>query len=216
MRTAGIRVFLAILTALVAWAALAMQLGLIIGKMTADGATWVQAVWRFLGFFTILTNIAVAVVASAMAIRPSGRLAGARVRMAAAAAIIFVGIVYSVALRSIWRPEGWQAVVDHALHDATPLLFCAVWLRFEHGSLRWRDAVYAMAAPLLYCVYALLRGAVDGWHAYWFLDPKALSVAELTANIALLAGAFIVIAFVLIALDRWLARKDSTIADTRR
>ena len=202
-----LRVGLAILTALVAWAALVLQLGLIVERMTAEGATAAQAVWRFLGFFTILTNAAVAVVASAMAVRPDGGLAGPRVRLATAAAILFVGIVYSVALRAIWQPTGWQAVADHALHDATPPLFLLTWLFAGHGALRWSDAFRAVFGPLAYCLYALARGALDGWYAYWFLNPAALGTARLAANMALLLAAFLIIALGLIALDRWLARR---------
>ena len=202
-----LRTALATLAALVAWAALALQLGLIVEKMTAEGATTVQAVWRFLGFFTILTNAAVAVVASAMALRPDGGLAGPRTRLATAAAILFVGIVYSVALRAIWRPTGWQAVADHALHDATPPLFLLAWLFAGHGALRWSDALRATIAPLAYCLYALARGAVDGWYAYWFLNPATLGAARLAANTLLLLAAFLPLALGLVALDRRLARR---------
>ena len=53
---------LAGLTALVAWGGLALQLWLVVQSLgLADG------LWRFFAFFTILTNIFVAVVASAMA-----------------------------------------------------------------------------------------------------------------------------------------------------
>jgi hypothetical protein len=204
--TKAARLGLASLTAIVAWAALALQLGLIVGSMTAAGATVSEAIWRYFGFFTILSNIAVAIVASALALRPRTRLAGPIMRMAVAAAIIIVGIVYSVALRAIWEPTGWQAVADHALHDVTPPLFFFLWLASGHGSLRWRDALWAIVGPVTYCLYALARGAADGWYAYWFLDPNSLAVDGMITNIALLIAAFIAVALLLIAIDRLLSR----------
>ena len=56
-----LRTAFAALASLIAWAALALQLALIVDRMTAEGATTVQAAWRFLGFFTVLANVAVAV-----------------------------------------------------------------------------------------------------------------------------------------------------------
>jgi len=195
------------LTALAGWLALALQLWLIVETMASEGLA--AAVWRYFGFFTILTNLFVAMVATAMALGPGGRLAGPRVRLSAATSIVFVGIVYSVALRSTHTFTGWGAVANHALHDATPLLFLAAWLLAGHGALRWRDALWALVPPLAYCLYAFARGAADGWYAYWFLDPRALALPKLAASIAVLTAAVFVIALILTAIDRWLGRRLS-------
>lgn len=197
---------LAFITAIAAWAALGLQLVLLIGQMTGSGASVIEAVWRFFGFFTIIMNLMVAVVASAMGLRPASTLAGPKPRLVTASAIVFGGLVYSVALRSVWQPTGWQAVADHALHDATPVLFFLTWLFWDHGGLRWRDALWAAVPPLAYCAYAFARGAADGWYAYWFLNPEALNLNQLSASIVLLTAAFLIIAVTLIAIDRLLAR----------
>ena len=190
-----------VITAATAWAALLLQLYLIIGKMTSEGATVLGAIWRFLGFFTILSNIAVALVATAMIFTKPSAVA----RLATVSAIAFVGIVYSVALRATWQPTGWQAVADHMLHDATPVLFAVAWLSSEHGTLHWRDAAWAIVAPVAYCIYALIRGAGDGWYAYWFLDPTRLDATRMVASIAALSASFIILALVFIAIDKKLA-----------
>lgn len=195
-------------TAVVAWAALALQLALITSRLTSEGASVAFAVWRFLGFFTILTNLAVAVVASAMAWWPTSTLAGPRSRLMTATAIVLVGIIYSVALRSVWDPQGWQAVADHALHDATPPLFALCWIMSDHRSLRWRDALWAMGPPILYCFYAFARGSIDGWYAYWFLNPTALPFGQLSLNIAAMSVGFFVVALLLVQFDRLLSRKS--------
>ena len=199
----------AILTAIIAWSALVLQMILIIQKMTGDGASVAQAIWRFLGFFTILANCAVAVVATAMAARPLSILAKPNVRLATATTIFIVGLVYSVALRSIWQPTGWQAVADHALHDATPVLFLLTWLFAAHGQLQWRSAVWAVVPGFVYFVYALIRGAADGWYAYWFLDPASLPPAQMATNVAILLLIFFGVALALVGLDKWLAGRIS-------
>src|SRR3954470_14654542 len=93
--------------ALVGWAGLTLQLGLLIGSL---GPT--LGLWRFVGFFTILTNLGAAVVASAIAVGASHGVGGQRARLVAATAIIMVGIVYSLALRGLWNPVGPQKGAD--------------------------------------------------------------------------------------------------------
>jgi hypothetical protein len=187
-------------TAVVAWAAAALQLWLIVDKIGLG-----PGLWRFLGFFTLLTNIGVATVATGVALGWP-RIGGPRARLLAATSIVMVGLTYSIALRSIWNPTGLQKLTDFALHDLTPLMFMAVWILAPNGSLGRRDFAWALVPPALYAAYAMVRGAMDGWYAYWFLDPGQQAPLELVASIAILIGGFAVIAALLLLLDRWLGR----------
>lgn len=197
----GARRAAATAAAAVGWAALALQLALLVDRLgPALGA------WRFLGYFTILTNIGVAAVASAVALGRGDTLGGSRARLMAATSIILVGIVYSVALRALWNPTGLQKLADFALHDAAPLLFFGLWVLSPHGALRWRDIGWALVPPALYAVYALGRGALDGWYAYWFLNPADQSAGELAASAGVVLCGFALVATVLVALDQWLGR----------
>lgn len=212
---------LSAVTALVAWGALALQLGIVVEKMAAAGDGFGPALWRFLGYFTVLTNLFVAVVASAYALRPDSPMAAPRVRLAAVVSIVLVGIIYALLLRHVWKPEGWQLVADRLLHQATPLLFLATWAlaaRAEPetgglgvsglgiGRLGLWDAAWAMAPPVLYLAYALARGQADGWYAYWFLDPAKLGDGRMALNTILLAAVFLATALIFLGLDRLLAR----------
>lgn len=189
---------LAGVTAAVGWAGLALQMALI-----ADTFGPALGAWRFIGYFTILTNILAAVVATAVALGSTGRIGGARARLVAATSIALVGLVYSIALRSLWDPQGYQKLADFLLHDAVPLLFLLMWALSPHGSLDRKDFAWALAPPMLYAAYALARGAIDGWYAYWFLDPGTQSGGELGLSIAVMVAAVGVVAGVLIAIDRW-------------
>ena len=191
---------LAAAAALVGWAGLAVQLFLMARGMAAGAA-----LWRFFGFYTILTNIGAATVATAVALRDKNGLAGARARLMAATSIIMVGIVYSVALRALWSPTGPQKIADVLLHDVTPLLWALFWLVGPHVRRAWREVTWALLPPFTYCVYALARGAADGWYAYWFLDPARQSLGELVASILILLLAFCVLAVLLVAVDQSLA-----------
>ena len=187
-------------TAAVAWAALALQLWLIVDKIGLG-----PGLWRFLGFFTILANMGAAIVATGVALN-CPRIGGPRARLMAAVSIVMVGLTYSIALRSIWNPTGLQKLTDFALHDLTPLLFMIVWILAPNGSLGRRDLGWALVPPALYAAYAMVRGAMDGWYAYWFLDPSQQAPLELAGSVALMIAGFALIAALLLWLDRWLGR----------
>jgi hypothetical protein len=199
MRLARMAAFAA---ALVSWCALLLQFWILARRLGIPLASW-----RFVGFFTILSNIGIAMVATSLALGNDNRLASPRARLMGLTAIVTVGMVYSLLLRSLWSPAGLQKIADVALHDATPLLFAMLWALLPHGELRWSDLKWALAPPALYLVYALARGSIDGWYAYWFLNPSTQAPAELAASIAGVLALFAVIAAGAIALDQWLGRR---------
>jgi hypothetical protein len=203
---------LAALAAIVGWAGLALQFWLIVRAMgLADGA------WRFLAFFTLLANLGTAVVATAIAMGSSGALARPKARYLAATSIALVGLVYSLWLRTTWNPQGLQKLADHALHDAVPVLFLGAWVASLHEQLKWRDIGWALVPPALYAVYALMRGSVDGFYPYWFLNPAAQAPGEMAVSIALLLAVVALIAAVLNTIDHWIDDvKDEPSAGNRR
>jgi hypothetical protein len=190
---------LAGLAAITGWAGLGLQLWLIVQAMgMADG------LWRFLAFFTLLANLGTAIVATAMAAGSRGLLAGPRARLLAATSIALVGLVYSLWLRTTWNPQGLQRLADHALHDAVPLLFVGAWLASLHEQLKWRDILWAMVPAIVYAIYALVRGAADGFYAYWFLNPAAQGTGAMLSSMAVLLVAVGAIAGVLVTIDHWI------------
>ncbi len=203
MHSAGMTAgrMVAALTALVGWAGLALQLILILGQLGLALGTW-----RFLGYFTIISNIAVAVVATLIAVGGHTGLAGPRARLAGLTAIVAVGLVYSLLLRSMWNPRGLQKLADAALHDWTPMLYLLMWALLPHGRLDRRDVKWALLLPALYLAYALGRGAMDGWYAYWFLNPASQTLAALSLSILGMLALFATIAAVAVAVDKRMAK----------
>lgn len=186
--------------ALAGWSALALQATLTIGLVRRGGGSVLDGLVVLAGYFTILTNLIVAATLTAVA---AGRAVGASLVGAATLFIAIVGIVYSLVLRALWSPEGWQKLADAGLHDVVPLLVVAFWLVFvPKGGLAWRDPIAWLAFPLAYFVYALLRGATTGWWAYPFLNADALGYAAVLRNAVILTATFLGLGLVLVALDR--------------
>ncbi len=193
--------------ALLGLAALALQLYLLVGVFHHQGDGVLAAAWRFLGFFTVLTNgFAVAVLAHGF-LRPTdnGGLGGPRVEVAAASAMALVGVVYSLVLRQLWDPRGAQKLADMALHDVMPIVMAAYWLLRPHGRLRWGDALFCAAWPLAYAAYALARGHWQGWYPYPFIDVARIGALQTAINVAGLGVAFVLAALLFVAVDRLLS-----------
>ncbi len=195
------------LIALAAWAGLGIQLWLLLES--PDFASPLAAVWRFLAFFTILTNLMVAIVCTVAALVPdsaSGRLlAGANTRAGVVVYIVMVGIVYHLLLANLWEPKDWQYVADQLLHTATPVMMALAWLAFDDKrGLTLKALPQIIVYPLGYTIYVLIRGAADGFYPYPFLDVSAHGYARVTLNIAALAAAFLLGAGVMMLIGRGL------------
>lgn len=186
------------------WFALALQLVLIIAATRAAGGSAAGAVLNYLSFFTILTNILVAVVMTATAL---GRPPSASLHGAATLSIAVVGLIYSLVLRSIWDPQGWQKVADALLHDVVPVLAILFWLAFaRRGGLKASHIPVWLVYPLVFFACAMARGAVDGWYPYPFLDAGRIGYRVVLQNAVVVTAVFAALAAVLVGLDRGLAR----------
>jgi hypothetical protein len=192
--------WVAAILALVAWGGLMLQY-----VIFADRVGLALASWRFVGFFTILANLGIAVVATAVALSREGWLTGQRARLMGLTAIITVGFVYSLLLRSLWNPTGLSKLADAVLHDMTPILFAVMWALMPHGELKWSDLKWALAPPALYLAYSMTRGAFDGWYPYYFLNPAVQTPGELALGIVGTLAVFAIVAASAIAIDMRMA-----------
>jgi hypothetical protein len=188
--------------------AVSLHLALTLESAHARGGPALVALWHFLGFFTNLSNIFAALVLAHAALRPKLRtgLAAPRVEAAATVSVVMAGFLNSVLLARHFHQEGLFKLTDFALHEAAPFTVALFWLLRPHGELRARDALLALSWPLLYCVYALMRGAADGWYPYYFLDPALLGATGLAANILALGSAFFGATLILLAVDHILGK----------
>lgn len=169
---------LAGLLALVAGGSIALQAGL----NMRDGEPLADVIWHLLKFFTIITNALVAITFAQIA---AGRAQDQRWLLALSAAIAGVGIVYHAMLAHLFNQVGWEIVADQGVHTIVPLVTVLWFLAFAPlAQLRWRDTAWVILWPTIYCVYALLRGSMEGEYPYHFVDAGALSAGQLVTNIA--------------------------------
>ena len=190
----------AALVALVAWVALAVQLDASFGFTGALG----EALWAMLRYFTVLTNLLVAVVMSLIAL---GVRVPPFVTGGTTLAIVLVGVVFFLLLRGLLELSGSAALADLLMHKVTPVLVPLWWLAFaEKGGLRRRDPLLWALYPLAYFLYALVRASAEGRYAYPFIDVASLGGPAVALNALVIASGFVVAGLALVALDARMAR----------
>ena len=193
-----------IIIALLAWFAVIMQLYLIIiNRKSSLPVTLLQ----FLSFFTILTNLLVAISSSYILLKPntiSGRFFSRPSALTAITLyIVVVGLVYNLILRHIWAPQGMQKLVDELLHTVIPALFLIFWiLCVPKQNLQWTNVFSWLLYPFIYSLFILIRGAVTGLYPYPFLDVPQLGYSTVLINCGYLVLVFLAGALMFIGAGR--------------
>ena len=198
--------------AVLGWAGLSIQLYLIFYSRWTLAASLLGGLVSFFSYFTVLSNTLVATV---LTCELTSRESAARrwflqpwVSSGIAVSIAVVGLAYSLLLRHLWHPEGWQLLADELLHDIMPLLFLVYWwCCVPKGTLRLGHIALWVMYPLVYFAYALLRGHLLAAYPYPFIDVSTLGYPQVFLNAAGILAGFVVIALLVVGLDRW--RKPS-------
>ncbi|MES2222156.1 MAG: Pr6Pr family membrane protein, partial [Acidobacteriota bacterium] len=198
-----------VLIAAIAWFALLLQLFLMVRQ--AVPGSFLHAVINYFSFFTILTNLLVALCTTLpWLVRYSGTgqfFLQPSIESAIAVYIAVVGITYSLLLRHMWNPQGMQKLADVLLHDVVPVLYVVFWVFLvPKFSLRWSDAVRWLSYPLLYTAYTLARGFVVHWYPYHFIDVDTIGLPSALLHTAGLLLTFFGLGLLFIAIGRWTAR----------
>lgn len=125
-----------------------------------------------------------------------------------AVSIALVGIAYNILLRHLWHPQGWQWVADELLHDIMPLAFVLYWwLYVPKGALRLRHVPLWAIYPVIYFAYVLLRGHMLGDYLYPFIDVGTIGFPKAFINALGVLLGFLLVALLLLGVDRWAARR---------
>ncbi len=187
MTNRNTRLFAAVI-ALVGAVSLALQLYFLLIDLQAEGMSAAGAVWRYLGYFTILTNLLVLAVMLKIA---TGHSISASLAAFLTLNILIVGVIYHLLLASQYDPQGWRMVADQGVHTVVPLLTLLLWLfALPKADLGLSDVPKWLVWPIGYGVYAIVRAQFDGWYPYPFIDVADLGAARVALNMLGLAAAF--------------------------
>ncbi len=160
-------------------------------------------------YFTILSNVLVAVTDAVLALRPRARSLLLRVaRFDAVLAITVTGVVYHVLLAPLDHQVGAEAVANQLFHTVTPVLAVVGWLVVgPRGLVDRRVLALSVLYPVAWLVFTLVRGAVIGWYPYPFLQVGDLGYGRVALNCAGITLLFLVLAACYAGIDRLLTRR---------
>lgn len=197
--------------AYVGWFAVALQYGVTLSENPDSSAG--ELTLNFFSYFTILSNILVALALTAPVVAPNSRpgrwFAGEGVRAAMAMYIVVVGVVYHFLLAPTWNPQGLALLGNSLLHYVMPAAFVLDWLLFApKGRLNWKDPAKWLIFPLVYGGWTLIHGALSGWWPYPFVDVGALGLGRVLLNFVGLLVFFLIVGLTVVAIDRTFGRRD--------
>lgn len=200
----GMRPLLTIMIAL-GWFAIMAQFYLIIeNRITSIPETAI----RFFSFFTILTNILVALCCTILLLNYNSKwrnfFSNKNTLTAIAVYITIVGVVYNLILRFLWNPEGLQWIVDELLHSVIPILFIILWLLYIPKRRLQLKSVFAwLLYPLVYLIFIIIRGSFSGFYPYPFIDVNKLGYNKVIVNSTGMLAAFLVTSVLFVLIDRF-------------
>jgi hypothetical protein len=192
----------AVAISILGWFAIGLQFYLI---LINRNASVVETIIRFFSYFTILTNILIAIYFTVLSVNPKSRWATFCKKTSTATVvlmyILLVGLGYQFLLRHIWDPQGWQWVADELLHSVIPVCTLAYWVWFIPKSRVSLASILSWTIyPVLYFGFVILRGQVSGFYPYYFIDINQLGFSKVILNsLALLAG-FLLLSFMMTGL----------------
>ena len=179
--------------AIVGWFAVVLQLYLIIINRVVSLS---ETIVRFFSFFTIQTNILVAVCFTFLWLKPKSKwglfFSKPKKTTAITLYITIVGLVYNAILRFLWAPTGSQKLVDELLHLVIPILVLLYWILFvPKKTLEFKDIFPWLIFPAVYLVYTLIRGAFFSFYPYPFIDVILLGYNKVLINSFFMLLAFL-------------------------
>lgn len=198
------KIFLTLI-AVLGWFALIAQFYVIIENRTMSIAA---TIIMYFSFFTILTNLIVAIASTCIVLTPHHFFAKPATLTAITVYILIVGIVYNIILRFLWNPMGLQRVADELLHTVVPVLFLLFWILFvKKNDLKWKNAFFWLLYPALYSVYILIRGEFTKLYPYPFVDINKIGYEKALTNASGIFIAFLTLSLLLIAIGKMSPKK---------
>jgi len=191
---------LSFLFALMGWFSIITQYYLMVQNSQISLA---ETTIRFFSYFTILTNIIVAVYFTLQTFTGLSKIKKSGILTAITIYIIIVGLVYQIILRSTWNPTGLQKLVDELLHTIIPVLVLIYWYLYENKSnLSYKQIPSWAIYPLLYLFYLLIRGYFSDFYPYPFVNAVDLGYFKVFINSFWILVLFVILSMLFIRIGK--------------
>ncbi len=170
-----------------------------------------ETIIRFFSYFTILTNILVALYFTSQIfyLKTFKFLKNDSALTAITAFILIVGLVYQVVLRWIWQPTGFQMIIDELLHSVNPVYVLVYWFLYVNASnLKPRNLFAWLLYPFIYFIFIMIRGHFSGFYPYPFIEVASIGYLKVFNNFLLLSLVALILMGLLYKLARFFKRQQ--------
>lgn len=158
---------------------------------------------RFFAFFTIQSNL-IGVAAFVWLLATASRRPRARgLELLRGAAVVYLIVTFFVVIFLLSGADVQLQLVwvDIVLHKVFPIIVLLDWIVDPPTTrLTARDALVWLAYPLLWTGLTMIRGAVDGWYPYPFLNPANGGYGQVAVTVVAVIIGFVLIAGITIAI----------------
>ncbi len=170
-----------------------------------------ETVVRFFSFFTILTNLLVAIYFTVHYFDLKKKLFSLFIKPTTLTAItvfiLIVGSVYQIALRHIWQPTGLQRIIDELLHTIIPLYFLIYWyLNIKKEGLKIKRLLFWLLYPLIYSLFIFIRGYFSNYYPYPFLNITEIGLSKTLLNMSVILIITLLVMFGLVLLGKQITK----------
>lgn len=200
-----------ILTALAAWTGLTLLMVVNLRVIRVNlGLTYLGSILRSFCFFTVWTNLLVAIAVTVPILWPqrgAGRLfSRPQILSGLLVYIVVVGLIYHVTLARTWNPRGIHKIADMIQHYLVPILFLLHWIFLPKGTLGWQAVPSWLVFPAVYFAFILVCGTIANVYPYPFVDVSQLGLLRVLINAVVITLGFAVFGLGVVALDKLLGR----------
>ncbi len=163
-----------------------------------------------LSYFTNLSNVIVAIVFTMLARNPNRRGAvWSAVRMDSLVMILITGLIYAIVLAPDAQVEGLDIIVNSIKHYIVPVMTVLLWLLLgPRRQLTFISVFTALAIPIAWAGYTLIRGEFIAAYPYGFLNVVAYGLPAVLVNIAGVAALGVVLGLLFWGIDRVLGSRQ--------
>lgn len=197
--------------AIIVWLSLLLQLYVIIQNRITDVP---ETIIRFFSYYTVLTNILIAVCFTMVYAKGIGEKSNFFARpntlTATAVYICIVALTYNVILRFQWAPTGLTRVPDELLHLIIPVIYLIFWSKYvPKQNIQWKSILPWAIYPIVYLGYTLLRGPMAEWYPYPFIDVIKLGYTKVFINSAAVCAVFVVFSILFIGIAKGMSKRSA-------
>ena len=132
-------------------------------------------------------------------------------RLTMAVSMVIVGVIYNALLANS-APDArdvgyaWPVLPNQVMHTYMPVVIFLEWLLTNTGvTLKIKSAFWVLIYPLTWLAFSITRGYIQGWWAYWFIDPQ-YGIGTMVTWIIAISVFFIVLSLGLVPAQRAIAK----------